>query len=197
MSTTRDPRPLLRRAMHGFGRRLAAIPADAWQEPTTCAGWTVRDLVDHVVEEELWAPPLLAGEPAEQIGDRFAGDRLGDDPQVAFDQARAAVEASLRQDGVLDATVRLPSGEQTGRAFLWELFADHLVHTWDLARAAGGDETLDRELVEACAAWFDDHEDAWRAAGEIGPPAPVPAGAGPQAALLARFGRDVRAGARA
>lgn len=85
----------------------------------------------------------------------------------------------------------------TGSAFLMELFADHLVHTWDLAHATGGDEQLPADLVTACSTWFDEHEQAWREAGEIGPAVRVADDADAQAVLLARFGRDAATAAPA
>lgn len=189
---TQHPPTLLARAMTGFGRRVVVVPATGWDRPTPCADWTVRALVDHVIEEERWAPPLLAGTPAEEVAEQLADEPVDDDPVAAWQHAAARVRSALAADGVLDATVALPSGDQPVRGFLLELFADHLVHTWDLARAVGADSDLDRELVAACSTWFDDHEDDWREAGEIGPAAPVPADADPQARLLARFGRDPR-----
>lgn len=162
---------------------------DQFDLPTPCADWTVRDLIDHVVDEQVWAPPLLAGESAEEIGNRFAGDRLGDlfaAWRVTVDATRAATS----DEGVLTAEVRLPSGTTSGAEFLQELFADHLIHTWDLARATGGDERLPDHLVAACSEWFDAHEETWRAEGEIGPPVDVPDDADVQTRLLARFGRD-------
>ena len=32
-----------------------------WAAPTELPGWDVRTLVHHIVLEERWAPPLLAG----------------------------------------------------------------------------------------------------------------------------------------
>jgi hypothetical protein len=72
-----------------------------------------------------------------------------------------------------------------------QLFADHLIHAWDLARAVGGDERLDPELVAACSAWFtDDKEGAYRGGGSIAERVGVPASAEAQTVLLARFGRQ-------
>ncbi len=70
-----------------------------------------------------------------------------------------------------------------------QLFADHLIHAWDLARAIGADERLDPELVDACAAWFAPVEEAYRGAGAIAGRPPVPDGADAQTRLLAMFGR--------
>lgn len=187
-----QPHQLFRGAVAEFGDRLSAVPADAWEAPTPCTEWTVRDLTAHVVEEELWVPPLLAGEPADEIGDRIAGDVLGSDPVQAWKQAAERAREATTGDAVLSATVRLPSGEVNAADYLYEMFADHLIHTWDLARAIGASEKLDPELVAACAAWFDGVEDKWRAAGVIGSPVAMPADADDTMALVARFGRDPR-----
>lgn len=192
MITMSNPHHLFRQALDEFGDRVLAVPADAWNGPTPCPEWTVRDLVHHVVEEELWAAAALAGESAAEIGNRFSGDLLGDDPVGAWRRAAAQVRPMLSDDGVLTVTVELPGGKVAATDFLYEMFADHLIHTWDLARASGGAAELDPALVAACAEWFDTVEDSWRAEGAIGPPAPTPPGASRTAALVARFGRDPR-----
>ena len=50
-----------------------------------------------------------------------------------------------------------------------QLFADHLVHGWDLAVALGRPAALDPDDAAAALAWFAEREDAYRAAGMIGP----------------------------
>ena len=75
------------------------------------------------------------------------------------------------------------------RRWQLQLFADHLIHAWDLARAIGADEHLDEELVASCATWFKAVEEAYRRAGAIAAPPPVPGHADAQTLLLARFGR--------
>lgn len=192
MTTTTDSRTLLHRAIDTFGDRLATVGHDDLGAPTPCDDWTVRDLLDHVVDEELWIPPLLAGAPSENIGDRLAHDRLGDDPFAAWRSAADAARTATEPDAALAAEVRLPGGTVSGTDFIWELFADHLIHAWDLARATGGDQRLPHDLVAACSDWFDANEDTWRAEGEIGPAVDVGDDADAQTRLLARFGRDPR-----
>jgi hypothetical protein len=70
-----------------------------------------------------------------------------------------------------------------------QLYADHLIHAWDLARAIGADERLDPELVDACATWFASMEDIYRSIGAIGPRAETAPGGDGQTTLLAAFGR--------
>jgi uncharacterized protein (TIGR03086 family) len=97
-----------------------------------------------------------------------------------------AVEA----DGAMDRIVHLSFGDFPGSEYTLQLFADHLIHAWDLARAIGADEHLDEELVASCATWFEAVEGAYRSAGAIAAPPPVPGHADPQTLLLARFGRS-------
>ncbi len=42
-------------------RYLRSLPGDAWDGPTGCADWTVRDLAGHVVGEAVWFPTLVRG----------------------------------------------------------------------------------------------------------------------------------------
>jgi uncharacterized protein (TIGR03086 family) len=149
----------------------------------------VRTLVGHLVEECRWVPPLLAGATIEEVGDRFEGDLLGDDPVGAWDEASA--EAVAAADAVdPDRTVHLSFGDVPAREYLHQLAADHLVHGWDLARATGQDEDLDGEVVATVAAWFAGRERLYRDGGVIGPAVAVPDGAPPLDDLVARFGRD-------
>lgn len=180
---------LHRRACAEFGTRVKAVGADQWHAPTPCTDWDVRDLVAHLVDECRWTPELLAGRTIEEVADELAADPLGEDPVVAWeDAAAAATTAAGAVD--LERTVHLSFGDHPARYYLTQLTADHLVHAWDLARAIGTDETLDAELVDEIARWFvEEEEEHYRPAGVIAQRQPVPADAGPQARLLAAFGR--------
>jgi uncharacterized protein (TIGR03086 family) len=164
------------------------VRPEQWSGRTPCAEWDVRELVNHVVGEDLWTVPLLDGSTIEEVGDRFDGDVLGDDPgQVAHDTGRAAT-SSAAQAVPSGGTVRLSYGEDSVANYVSQLAADHLVHGWDLAVATGQDRTLDAELVVAVAAWFADWEAAYRGGGVVGPRAGT--SDDPQEDLLLGFGRD-------
>jgi len=181
---------LHRRACQAFGERVHTVGAGQWRLPTPCAGWDVAELVNHVVAENRWTEPMLEGRRIDEVGDRFNGDLLGDDPAAAWDDSASAATAAVGRPGAMEVTAHLSFGDVSGKAYTRQLFADLLVHAWDLARATGGDERLDPALVSACAEWFDAVEDDYRAAGVIGAPVAVPGDADAQSRLLARFGRD-------
>jgi uncharacterized protein (TIGR03086 family) len=187
---TTDIVGLHRGAVEVFGSRVHAIGADQWELPTPCVGWNVRELVNHVVGEDFWCVPLLSGSTIAEVGDRFDGDVLGDNPTAAWHEASAGALSAVAEPGAMEATAHLSFGDVPGEEYTMQLFADHLIHAWDLARAVGGDEGLPHELVDACAAWFADREALYRQAGVIGARVSLPDGAGPQDQLLAAFGRD-------
>ncbi|GIH94027.1 TIGR03086 family metal-binding protein [Planobispora siamensis] len=184
-----DIREAYRRALDDFGALVHRIAPEQWENATPCVDWNVRALVNHVVGESLWVPELLAGRTVAELGDTYDGDLLGDDPGKAFDAAASAAVHAASADGSLTCVTHLSFGDVPGREYITELFADALIHTWDLARAIGADDRLDPELVETCADWFAGAEDGYRQAGVIGEQQPLPPDPDPQTRLLASWGR--------
>ena len=68
---------------------------------------------------------------------------------------------------------------------------DVLVHTWDLARATGQDETLDPEALSVAAEFLASLDDAIRAPGGFGEKITPSAGADDQTRFLNFCGRVV------
>ncbi len=181
---------LYRRAVDEFGKRVLTVSGDQWAQPTPAAEWDVRALVNHVLNENQWVPPLLEGLTIEQVGDRFEGDQLGDDPVAAWARATAEALAACEADDVPLRAVHVSFGDIPAEDYLAQVTTDHIVHTWDLARATGGDERLDPELVDFAYGYIAPQAEHWRAAGAFGPAMQAPAGADRQAELLALTGRD-------
>lgn len=180
---------LYRRAVEEFGRRVHAVADDRWRRPTPCADWNVHQLVNHVVGENAWLVPLLAGSTIADVGDRLDGDLLGDDPRRAWDEAASAAVAAAGEDGVLDRVVHVSFGDISGREYLSQVTSDHVIHAWDLARGAGGDERLDADLVAFASGYLEPQADAWRAGGVFGPAVEVAPDADAQTRLLGVTGR--------
>ena len=173
-----------------FVERVRLVTDGQWALPTPCSEWTVRQLVNHMVAEELWTPPMMAGERIEDVGDRFAGDLLGADPVATAERAApAAVRAVVEpvRDG---RTVHLSFGDTPAGEYAMQLAADHLIHAWDLSAATGADRALPPGLVEQIAGWFTEREAWYRQGGVIGE-RPAASNCGDrQRELLIAFGRD-------
>ncbi len=182
---------LYRRAVDEFGRRVQAVAPDQWGAPTPDAEWDVRALVGHVMNENQWVPPLLEGLTIEEVGDRFEGDQLGPHPAAAWAAAAEAAVAACEPDDVPVRPVHVSFGDITAEDYLAQVTADHVVHSWDLARAIGGDEDVDPELVDFAYGFLAPQAESWRAAGAFGPAVKAPPpGSGRLYELLALTGRD-------
>ena len=179
-----------RRSLTEFTDRVAQVGPDQWGRPTPCSLWDVRALVNHVVYEDRWSVPLLAGASLADVGDRFEGDLLGDDPLAAARDAAAEADLAASAPGALSRTVQLSFGETPAEVYLRQLLADHLVHGWDLAAAIGASRRLDGEVVDEVARWYVGEEAAYRASGAVAARADVPPEASAQDRLIAAFGRD-------
>ncbi|HEX9968854.1 MAG TPA: TIGR03086 family metal-binding protein, partial [Acidimicrobiales bacterium] len=143
-----EPFETLDRATAEFEKRLRLVSAEQWSQPTPCEGWTVTDLVRHVVNADVMAVVVLHGGSREDAVTAMSTDALGDDPVGAYCTRRDAMVAAFREDGALERTCAHPVGDIPGAQLMGFRVADHTMHAWDLARAIGADETLDAELVE-------------------------------------------------
>jgi uncharacterized protein (TIGR03086 family) len=181
---------LFQRAQASFTDRVDAVKPNQWDDESL-PGWTVADLVAHLINEQLWVAPLLAGEPYDLIDGRFPDDTdglLGDDPVTGWETAADGALSAFAEDDALMRTVHLSRGPTPATQYILEMTADLTVHAWDLARATGGDTELDGELVTAALVFAEQlPEDG--VPGLFDPPLDVSSAARPQSRLLARFGR--------
>lgn len=178
-------------ASRGFEHHLRAAGPGDWGAPTPCAEWDVRALVNHMTRGNLNYAGLLRGATRAEFLARREEDALGDDPVAAYTASVRACAAAFAEEGALDRVVDYPLGRLTGRRALAVRATDSTVHTWDLARALGADDTLDPGLV----AWIDEDHAAIFAGlgpGIFAEPPAAPPGASRQDRLLTRFGRDPR-----
>jgi uncharacterized protein (TIGR03086 family) len=70
------------------------------------------------------------------------------DPKERGRASNAAMNEAMAQPGALEEPGKCPMGEMPAELILGRILSmDVLVHTWDLARAVGGDEHLDQDAV--------------------------------------------------
>ena len=180
---------LFRRNIDRCSEVVGGIGDDDWSKPTPCSDWDVRELLNHLTGEQLWAPHLVAGETIAQVGDRYDGDVLGDDPQATWRSAVPPSVAAFAEPGALDGTVHLSYGDESCREYLTQMLTDAAVHGWDLARAVGADERIDPEAASLLLGHWREREDMVRGSGIFGEAVEVGDDADDQAKLLALLGR--------
>jgi uncharacterized protein (TIGR03086 family) len=178
------PRARYRRAADAFTERVTQVAPDGWDAPTPCDGWQARDIVGHLVR---WVPHVLAGGGVE-FGSIPSAD---DDPVAAWTALDAGLTAALTDPAVASREFDVgPPGTMTvEHAIDMLVVGDLLVHTWDLARAAGLDEHLDGDLVHGMCGGLEQMGDALAASGHYAARVEVPIDADEQTLLLALTGR--------
>lgn len=181
---------LYQRSVELFYGLVRSVAPEDWLKPTPNSEWKVRDLVNHVAAEDLWIPPLLAGKKLAEIGNQFDGDVLGDEPQISASNAGQKAIESLAGVDLNTASVDLSRGATVAKDYVIEMFADHLIHAWDLASAINAERKLPDDLVEACYKFFQQEAENWRAGGAFAQAVVVPEDASLQDKLLALTGRD-------
>jgi uncharacterized protein (TIGR03086 family) len=170
-----------------FERRVHAVLD--WDAPTPDKDWTVGDLVRHVVTEQQWIPPLLAGLSIDQARRRV--EPLGDDLAAEW-MTHSARATAAWQSAAEDAAVHLSYDTVTVLDYLREQVSDVTIHSWDLARATASNEAIDDALIEAVWTVFEPQQDTLQASGLFDSPVPLPDDAPLQSRLLALTGRDDR-----
>lgn len=185
-----EPLELLRRAQREFARRLGHVHATDLAKPTPCPDWDVAALIQHVVGADHAYVAIMRGGSVEDFARVAAATRVGNLPAEDFATSSALVIEEMGRPSELDRVVHHPIGDIPVLQLLAMRVTDWTVHGWDLARALGTDETLDRGLVEALLKRTRARGEAIYASGYFRRGPGVPEGAGPQAELLDLLGRD-------
>jgi uncharacterized protein (TIGR03086 family) len=182
--TAMTPAEEHRRIAGAFTARV--LGTTDWDAPAPVDGWLARDVVRHLVE---WFPAFLesgAGVRLEQ------GPSVDEDPVAAWRVHSDAVQRLLDDPATADQVLanrhigEVPLDQAVDRFYTSDVF----MHTWDLSRATGQDETLDPDKCAELLAGMEPIEDAMRSSGQYGPRVEVPEDADVQTRLLGFIGRD-------
>ncbi|MEV4510377.1 TIGR03086 family metal-binding protein [Dactylosporangium sp. NPDC049525] len=188
-----DPARLLdgcTRVLAEVERLVAGVHPDRFGDPTPCAGWDVRTVLNHLVWENLLWTSLAEGAPRAD----FAADHLGDDHVAAFRTAAAATLAAFGRPGML----RQRYGDAPGWRLVEQVVIEMLVHGWDLATATGRSTDLAPDVAAATLPAVQAMYGALprTPGGSFAPEQPVPADATATDRLAAYLGRRVPTGRR-
>ncbi|SRR6266536_2870985 len=175
-----------------FGARAHRVTDDQWASPTPCSEWDVATLVDHVVDEHLWLPPLMSGHNLDAAGKIVESEKhnLAASRADAWDAAALASGRAVDEPGALDREVALSRGPSPATDYIGEMIFDLTLHGWDLGRAIGIRDPLPDELVQFAlpiAESFSGSPSSYFA-----PPVDPPADATAEERLVAVTGRQPR-----
>ena len=174
-----------RRIAGAFTATVEGVDPEAWDRPAPVERWVARDVVRHLVE---WFPAFLEGGAGVTLP---RGPSVDEDPVAAWRVHTDGVQALLDDPATAERVLtnphigEVPLPQAVDRFYTSDVF----MHTWDLARATGQDETLDTELCRQLYEGMLPLDEMLRASGQYGPRVDVPDDADVQTKLLAFIGR--------
>ncbi|MBO0731348.1 MAG: TIGR03086 family protein [Acidimicrobiaceae bacterium] len=170
-------------AASGFDQRVRAVPAGKWDAQSPCEQWTARDVVAHIVGNYRSIAAEAAGGESKAMG-------ADEEPTQAWSDAYDRMRVLVSDPDMLAKTVNGPTGPAPFEQIVGSLVAlDTHVHTWDLARAVGGDERLDENVCRFARGVLEPMDQMIRQPGVFGPKLEPPSGADEQTQLLYFLGR--------
>lgn len=175
-----------RRVAATFTERVEGVGADGWESPSPCEGWVARDVVRHLAG---WIPGFMRQGTGRDFPEPPSVD---DDPVDAWATLRDALQAILDDPSTADAEFDHPMAGKHPLAVAIDRFVlgDVLVHTWDLARATGQDDTIDEAEAARMYQGMLPMADMLAKSGQFGERVAVPDDADTQTKLLGLTGRS-------
>lgn len=147
-----------------------------WDTASTCDGWCVKDIVDHATGWQISGGNVLGAQIPE-----------GADWATIQSAMTAALSDPANLEGQAEGFGGMPKQGVAGM-----IIGDLLVHSWDLARTLGVDETLPEEAVTSTLMGLQRMPDEMlRSDTMFGPAIEVADDASEQEKLLGFVGRQV------
>lgn len=183
-----DTKELFKKAEEQVDKFIRNVKPEDLEKQSTCSEWTVKDLINHIIYEDLWIPELMEGKTLAEVGDKYEGDVVGEDFlkswSDASEKALDTVESLKDVNQVVHLTKDTPASE-----YLEQMIVDKTIHAWDVARSTNQEDKLDEELVKSTYDLFAPQAEEWRSGGALGEKVEVAEDASLQTKLLALSGR--------
>lgn len=128
---------------------VGKVEEDAWTRPTPCANWTVAQVLQHAVGDQLAYASFLTGSPL-PTWDPFAPSGTLTEPPAAF--LKTALDASAAAwaavEGGVDVPTPLPQGTMPAQRGAGACALDAAIHAWDIAMATDQPSPLTDDLAK-------------------------------------------------
>lgn len=149
---------------------------------------SLRSILAAHARDEAWVPDVLAGRTIEEVGEKWNGDLLGDDPIVAYDALNDATTAAVRAFDDDSLIAHLSYGDYAVSDFFEHTTYYRTFQAWDIAKLIGLPFSLPPELVDGVWQVVEPQLEQLRAIHVFGPEVAVPADADAETRLLGKTG---------
>lgn len=188
-----DLRELDRRSLDVTSRFVDQVRDEHLDRRTPCAGWTLRDLLRHMVGGNNGFADAAQGRPADAAV--WDGEGIGDDPRAEYAASATRVVTAFRSVEPLDGTFEVHGyGAVPAPTAVGMHLIDYLAHGWDVAVSIGAEPVLDEEscvaVLRIAEGWPRDSARIWGPGAPFAHRVEVPADASPQDRMLGLLGRS-------
>lgn len=132
---------------------VAGTEASQLDNPTACANFTVRGVVDHLLGGARSFAPAFRGQQDGDSAPRDVAPTGREVPTVAFRYAMVDLLDAINTRGAMERPIDGPFGRAPGAVVARFLAFDTLVHGWDLASATSQAYDPPLDLVVAADAF--------------------------------------------
>jgi uncharacterized protein (TIGR03086 family) len=136
---------VLERACRSTVAVLEMVRRADLDQPTPCASWNVRDVVNHIVGGTAYFAELAEKGAVTNPADD--ADCTATDFAATFRREAGRLVAAFRARGAMTKPMKLPFGELPGSVCVWIAAGDIFTHGWDLAKATGQPTDLEPDVA--------------------------------------------------
>ena len=181
---------------HSLTRVFDGITDDQWSLPVPKTiqkdEVTLKKLMNYHAYDDAWVPETLAGKTIAEVGTKYDGDLLGDNPKrnwgIIVAKAVSAVEELSIVD--MDKRIHLSYGDYPVKDYLWHITLFRTFRTVDIARFIQVDASLPEDLVSGMWELLEPQANMLREIGVFGPEVEVSKDAPLYQRLLGLSGRQ-------
>jgi uncharacterized protein (TIGR03086 family) len=135
----------LERAFADTRAIVANVTPDQIGNATPCQSWTVKELLDHIINGPYYSAACVndgTAPESETMTEWTPGDMV-----ATLDAGIKEAVAAFSAPGALDKTVQLPFGALPASMWMSLMTTDAFMHGWDLAKATGQPTDIDPEFA--------------------------------------------------
>ncbi len=174
---------------------VGQIKPDQWDETvppelTRVPGSSLRQVINYHAYDDSWVPDVLAGKTAANVGDKYDGDLLRDDPVGNFNTIVDRAVVAVRDFHDLDNIVHVSYGDFPAREYIKHITSFRGFRVYDLSKFLGLGTQMPPELVQGMWDVITPEIEQWRRMGVFGPEVEVSKPADLQSRLLGLAGRN-------
>lgn len=137
----------LGRADTHWASQLELVRPRDFARPSICSGWSVHDLINHVLGGAVRYRLLVTGASPAEVASTRGGDHVGLSAASSNTGSAKLLADAFGAAEALERSVPHRAGPRSGLQLLQMRCLELTLHGWDLARSLDFDDTIDDELA--------------------------------------------------